>query len=241
MRERHDSRAWLVDIRNNGHLSTRTVRNRLKSVRLKSRRVIKRPLLADRHRRSRLAWCLVRRGWNLLPGQDHTNIIIILCLWFQTVSNCSCWQTSIGQPVLFEYGTGCEWHPSNQTLQCPVVTIRCYPWSAGSWQVFHIVGLCVFSHQSADCSIVVAHLPSNSFEGHPCCMHADYLPYLWFWYSPSYHAYWEWIKKIKTPSENKWFISSRCGTGQINSYNTQNSSRIYPQRKKLSIPWYINT
>jgi hypothetical protein len=61
--------------------------------------------------------------------------------WFQTVSNCSCWQTSIGQPVLFEYGTGCEWDPSNQTLQYPVVTIKCYPWSAGSWQVFHIVGL----------------------------------------------------------------------------------------------------
>jgi hypothetical protein len=115
--------------------------------------------------------------------------------WFQTVSNCSCWQTSIGQPVLFEYGTGCEWHPSNQTLQCPVVTIRCYPWSAGSWQVFHIVGLCVFSHQSADYSIVVAHLTSNSFEGHPCCMHADYLPSLCFWYSPSYHAYWEWIQE----------------------------------------------
>jgi hypothetical protein len=52
--------------------------------------------------------------------------------------------------------------------------IICYPWSAGSWQVFHIVGLCVFSHQSADYSIVVAHLTSNSFEGHPCCMHADY-------------------------------------------------------------------
>ena len=32
---------------------------------LKSRRVIKRPLLADRHRRSHLAWCLARRGWNL--------------------------------------------------------------------------------------------------------------------------------------------------------------------------------
>jgi hypothetical protein len=43
--------------------------------------------------------------------------------------------------LLFEYGTGCEWHRSNQMLQCPVVTIRCYPWSAGSWQVFHIVGL----------------------------------------------------------------------------------------------------
>jgi hypothetical protein len=63
---------------------------------------------------------------------------------------------------------------SNQTLQCHVVTIRCYPWSAGSWQVFHIVGSCVFSHQSADYSIVVAHLTSNSFEGHPCCMHANY-------------------------------------------------------------------
>ena len=44
----------------NRRLSTRTVRNRLKS-----RRVIKRPLLADRHRRTRLAWCLARRGWNL--------------------------------------------------------------------------------------------------------------------------------------------------------------------------------
>ena len=113
--------------------------------------------------------------------------------WFQTVSNCSCWQTSIGQSVMFEYGTGCEWHPSNQTLQCPVVTIRCYSWSAAFWQVVHIVGLCVFSHQSANYSIVVAHLMSNNFEGHPCCMHADYLPSLCFWYSPSYHADWEWI------------------------------------------------
>jgi hypothetical protein len=117
---------------------------------------------------------------------------------FQTVSNCSCWQASIGQPVLFEYGTGCECHPSNQTLQCPVVTIRCYPWSAGSSQVFHIVGLCVFSHQSADNRIVVAHLKSNSFEWHPpCCMHAEYLPSLCFWYSPSCHAYWEWIILLK--------------------------------------------
>jgi hypothetical protein len=36
--------------------------------------------------------------------------------------------------------------------------------------------VCVFSHQSADHNIVVAHLTSNSFEWHPCCMHADYLP-----------------------------------------------------------------
>ena len=42
----------------NRHLSTRTVRNRLKSAGLKSRRVNKRPLLADKHRRSHLAWCL---------------------------------------------------------------------------------------------------------------------------------------------------------------------------------------
>ena len=49
----------------NRRLSTRTVRNRLKSAGLKSMRVIKRPLLADRHRRTGLAWCLARRGWNL--------------------------------------------------------------------------------------------------------------------------------------------------------------------------------
>jgi transposase len=45
----------------NRRLSTRTVKNRLKSAGLKSRRVIKRPLLADRHQRSRLAWCLAPR------------------------------------------------------------------------------------------------------------------------------------------------------------------------------------
>jgi hypothetical protein len=52
---------WLPNTR----LSTRTVRNRLKSAGLKSRRFIKRPLLVDRHRRSRLAWCFARRGCNL--------------------------------------------------------------------------------------------------------------------------------------------------------------------------------
>ena len=52
---------WLT----NRRLSTTTVRNRLNSGEHKSRRVIKRLLLVDRHRRSRLAWCLARRGWNL--------------------------------------------------------------------------------------------------------------------------------------------------------------------------------
>ena len=46
----------------NRRLSARTVRNRLKSARLKSRRIIERPLLADRYRRTRLAWCLARPG-----------------------------------------------------------------------------------------------------------------------------------------------------------------------------------
>ena len=49
----------------NRRLSTRSVRHRLQSARLKSRRVVKCSLLADRHRRTRLAWCLARRGWNL--------------------------------------------------------------------------------------------------------------------------------------------------------------------------------
>jgi hypothetical protein len=56
----------------NRSLSIRTVRNRLKSARLKSRRVIIRPLLGDRHRRLRLAWCLARRSWNLRTwGKFH--------------------------------------------------------------------------------------------------------------------------------------------------------------------------
>ena len=49
---------WLPSRR----MSTSTVRNSLKSAGLKSRRVIKRPLLVDRHRRTRLAWCVARRG-----------------------------------------------------------------------------------------------------------------------------------------------------------------------------------
>jgi hypothetical protein len=46
----------------NRHLSTGTVRNRLKSAGLKSRRVIKRPLLADRHRRLRFGM-VFRSTW----------------------------------------------------------------------------------------------------------------------------------------------------------------------------------
>jgi transposase len=49
----------------NRRVSTKTVRHHLKSAGLKSRRVIKRPLLVTRHRRTRLTWCLARRGLNL--------------------------------------------------------------------------------------------------------------------------------------------------------------------------------
>ena len=55
-------RQWLTNI----PLSARTVRNRLNSAGLKSRRVSKRPMLSDRHQRLRLAWCLARRGFCFL-------------------------------------------------------------------------------------------------------------------------------------------------------------------------------
>jgi hypothetical protein len=46
-------------------MSARTVGNRLKSVGLKSMRVIEPPMLSDLHQRLRLAWCLARRSLNL--------------------------------------------------------------------------------------------------------------------------------------------------------------------------------
>ena len=47
----------------NGRLSARTVGNRLKSAGLKSRRLIKCPILSDRHQRIPLAWYLARRDF----------------------------------------------------------------------------------------------------------------------------------------------------------------------------------
>ncbi|CAG2184818.1 unnamed protein product [Mytilus edulis] len=51
-------REWLP----HRQLSTRTLRNRLKSAGLKSRRVERRPMLTDRHQQLRLVWCLARRA-----------------------------------------------------------------------------------------------------------------------------------------------------------------------------------
>ncbi|KAK7477003.1 hypothetical protein BaRGS_00031779 [Batillaria attramentaria] len=59
----HLKRQWLP----NRQLPTKSVRNRLRatSIALRARRVIKRPLLTDHHKRLRLAWCLARQHWNL--------------------------------------------------------------------------------------------------------------------------------------------------------------------------------
>ena len=54
----------------NRRMSTRTVRNRLKSARKKSRRVIKRPLLADRHRRTRLG------TWRKIHWSDESRFLL---------------------------------------------------------------------------------------------------------------------------------------------------------------------
>jgi hypothetical protein len=70
------------------------------------------------------------------PISTNTFGMVFSTTWLESKDMVQDWHA-----VLFEYGTGCEWHPSNQTLQCPVVTIICYSWSVGSWQVFHIVGL----------------------------------------------------------------------------------------------------
>ena len=51
----------------------------------------------------------------------------------------------------------------------------------------------VFSHKPAAYCIMITHLTSNSFEGNSCWPHAEYLPTLRFWFSPSYHVHREWI------------------------------------------------
>jgi hypothetical protein len=98
-------------------------RNRLSSDQWILCHVLKFQPRRAKHHAKRVCRCRSANSGGLLTLLDLFPLI-------SDVSNCSCWQTSIGQQVLFEYGTGCEWHPSNQALQCPVVTIRCYPWSA---------------------------------------------------------------------------------------------------------------
>ena len=54
-------RLWLP----NRRLSSKTVNNRLRAAGLASRRVIRRPLLTNDHKRRRLMWCRARENWNL--------------------------------------------------------------------------------------------------------------------------------------------------------------------------------
>jgi hypothetical protein len=160
MRERHGSRAWLVDIRHSGHhtqtnnvkdlsrsgrprvisdrddralqrlvrrmsfatspysnnktnrrLSTKTVRNCLKSAGLKSRRVIKRPLLADRHRRTRFGM-VFSTTWlefkdmaqdplavepNAAMPCRHDQILPMVCQILASLSHC--WFVCVFSPV----------------------------------------------------------------------------------------------------------------------------------------------
>jgi hypothetical protein len=88
------------------------------------------------------------------------------------------------KPLFFQNRAGSEWHPSDQAMQCSVFTLQCYMLSSGSWQVFHGVGLGMFSHKLADYCIMIAHLTSNSFEGNSCWPHGNYLPSLHLRYSP---------------------------------------------------------
>ena len=52
-----------------------------------------------------------------------------------------------------------------------------------------LVWVCFFTY-----CIMIAHLKSNSFQGHSCWQHAVYLPSLRLRYSPSYHVHRDWIK-----------------------------------------------
>ena len=88
------------------------------------------------------------------------------------------------KPLSFQNRAGSEWYLSDQAMQCPVFMLQCCMLSSGSRQVFHGVGLGVFSHKLADYCIMIAHLMSDSFEGNSCWLHGDYLPSLHLRYSP---------------------------------------------------------
>ena len=116
----------------NKRLSTRTVRNRLKSAGLKSRRVIKRPLLADRHRRTRLAWCLARRGWNLrtwrkIHWSDESRFMLHapdgqMRVWRH--KNTAYTPRNIQPTVLYGRGSVMVWRCISLDCQLDLVTIQ---------------------------------------------------------------------------------------------------------------------
>ena len=116
----------------NRRLSTRTVRNRLKSAGLKSRRVIKRPLLADRHRRTRLAWCLARRGWNLrtwcrIHWSDENRFLLHVTdcrMWVWRHKNTAYTSRNIQPTVPYGGGSVMVWGCISHDCKLDLVTIQ---------------------------------------------------------------------------------------------------------------------
>ena len=112
-------------------LSTRTVRNRLKSAGLKARRVIERPL-ADRYRRTRLAWCLARRGWNLrtwrkIHSSDESRFLLHVTDSLMRVrrhKDTAYSQRNIQPTVLYGGGSVMVWGCISHDCNLDLVTIQ---------------------------------------------------------------------------------------------------------------------
>lgn len=121
-------RLWLP----NRNISTRTVRNRLKSAGLKARRVVKRPLLRDHHKRARLAWCLNRQHWNLrtwrkIHWSDESRFLLHVTdgrarVWRQ--KNTAYTPRNIQPTVAYGGGSVMVWGCLSHDCKLDLVTIR---------------------------------------------------------------------------------------------------------------------
>jgi hypothetical protein len=120
---------------------------------LKSRGVIKRPLLADRHRRTRLSWCLARRGWNLktwrkIHWSDESRFLLHVTDGFG--SQC-CLSTRL-------VANGIRLTKRCNVLSSRSDVTRGLPDLDKSFTLL----VCVFSHQSADYSTVLTSYSNNT-------------------------------------------------------------------------------
>jgi len=155
-------------------------RNRLSSSQWILRQVLKFKPRRVKHHAKRNRWCRYDNFGRLvtLPDFSLTDFKRFLAVLTD--------RHLFGNHYLFRTGMdGCELHPSDQAIQCPVFTLLRYMWSSCPWQVFHGVGSGVFSHKPTDYCIMIAHLTSNSFAGNSCWLHADYFLSLRLRYSPS--------------------------------------------------------
>lgn len=121
-------RLWLPDRR----FSTRTVRNRLKSAGLRSRRVIKRPRLRDHHKDARLAWCIARqnlnlRSWRKIHWSDESRFLLYVTdgrarVWRQR--NTAYTPRNIMPTVPYGGGSVMVWGCVSHDCKLDLVTIR---------------------------------------------------------------------------------------------------------------------